>query len=129
MPAPRQSSKPVHEVDDVVLPPEYAEISRDEYDALAAIWLAKGKQGDPPMNPGQRRAVADFYRVVVFRSVARADGRSAVDIANAVRLSGYSMQMLLIGMGGTGKSRVITDLECRVMREGCQHRRPSRHRR
>jgi hypothetical protein len=110
-------------VHDIVIPSIYAFLDDDAFQTLLADWDAADTttRGDPPMNPGQRQATAAVYRVIVYRSIARARKDTPLQIYDHLRSCNYSLQNLITGMGGSGKSQIILHLEKRCVAEGIGH--------
>ena len=117
------ASLDLFKVDDVILPNEYMPITDAEWEEKMQIWesASPALRGDPPMNPDQRAAVAAPYRVIAYRSLALARGDTPAEIASAFERANLKTVNLIVGMGGTGKSRLIMDLKKRVVQE--QHGR------
>ena len=96
-------------VHDILIPSSYTPITDAMFRASFVTWTAAdtATRGEPPMNPGQRNAAGAAYRSITYRAIARNRGDSAVAIYEHMRSEKYSLQTLITGMGGAGKSEII----------------------
>ena len=108
------------------LPPEYEDITEEDWRRQSAAWHAapEATRGIMPYNPEQRKALRSVFTAMKFTADATAGGLSLPEVTAAFeaetraaadedRRPVASRINLVVGPGGTGKSAIVFDLKRR----------------